>query len=321
MGRNSKAPSTTSSRTRARKRTKNQAEKLLELIKAPSRRPSRPESNDDLVTLASTDAPKTAKYREALVAFIDILGFRTIVNRSRFISERHEPDLVARIVGALSIPVSDFLAEFRRTFAVPEADGMDPLLEVQTFSDTIVLISRPDREGLAAITYCVYRISRQLLINGFYCRGAVAKGEVFSKTDGVLAPIVFGPAFIKAYDLERAAAVGPRVILCNYTASLIRGVSRGSDAVGKLLDGYVRQEKDGPYTIDVLADIRDPASSNRDTVKGELVAIKRQLERVLDLYTESPNVFQKLRRVADDLNRAQQAGRFDPELRIVLPSG
>ncbi len=297
--------------------------KLLALIRAtvPKTPKAAPESELDLVRLAASDAPRSARYTDALVAFIDILGFRTIVNRSRDISERYEAELIERIIGALSIPVADFVAEFRSAYDVQDSGNGAPLVEIQTFSDTIILVAPPTVSGLGAVAYCVYRIARQLLRGGFYCRGAVARGEVYSKRDADFAPIIFGPAFIKAYDLERAAAVGSRVILCNRTTELFRELaSQVNSRLCDFLRRFIRQERDGPFVIDVLADVRDRGATGRENIAGELLAIKQQLERVLLLYTESPNIYQKLRRVAEELNAAQTAGEYRADLRITLPS-
>ena len=91
--------------------------------------------------------------------------------------------------------------------------------------------------------------------NGQIGRGAVTLGPIYHTRS-----VVFGPAFIEAYKLERASAVYPRILLADKLLTSFDLMTDRSDAEG---DGPVlnvkmacqrllRRDQDGIYFIDFL---------------------------------------------------------------------
>ena len=143
------------------------------------------------------------KYSKNIFAFLDILGFRSIVNESRINNE-----LVRKIADILKRSQQIALSSMDLKPTVLEVDPSKYMY--RAFSDTI-LISGPYTSH-----HDMSFISMWVMINQYYLwkeeqtfiRGAMVYGDVFIDKD-----IVFGPALIDAYDLERTKAVWPRVLI------------------------------------------------------------------------------------------------------------
>ncbi len=133
------------------------------------------------------------KYETRVVAFIDILGFKSSVNKS--LKDVQEFD---RILTSLS-DLKEFFIKPKDYYDI-EADreyGADT--QILQVSDSLI-ISRliEERGGIYyMISDCSFAI-HLLISNGFLCRGAIKVGEMHHKDT-----TIFGPAFIDAYEAEK----------------------------------------------------------------------------------------------------------------------
>ncbi len=126
------------------------------------------------------------KYIEGYVAFIDILGF------SQFVSEENNGDKTEKLFS--------FVDKFCYLF------NTSPNLKVKVsfFSDSIVLSSENFANLIAPIYIAESFLKSEL---GLLFRGGITKGKYYN-TNGV----TFGPAVVKAYNLEESAKYS-RVII------------------------------------------------------------------------------------------------------------
>jgi hypothetical protein len=112
-------------------------------------------------------------------------------------------------------------------------------------------------------------IQVNLAAAGFFVRGALTLGKAHLEDK-----LLYGPALVDAYDLERTIAVNPRIVLSQEAAAEIAGsMSDNGPAEG----GYLRIEQDGSVFIDyldiLLDDPADPVpflESHRDMVRTKL---------------------------------------------------
>lgn len=143
------------------------------------------------------------KYTQKIFAFLDILGFEEFVNESR-----KNPELINKITNTLL-----------RSKAVASSTGNAKLTVLKvdptqyrhlTFSDTSVIsgpyISHDDIDFLSGwiIVYQYLMLKEERT----FIRGAVVYGDIYEDND-----VLFGPALIDAYHLERDKALWPRVLI------------------------------------------------------------------------------------------------------------
>lgn len=133
-------------------------------------------------------------YEERVVAFVDILGFRSLVANLP-----KDPSLHKHLHGALSTIKS------MKSFAGDSRTAQKEL-EASVFSDSIVISGAPS-ELFTVIWTCV-GLQTQLLAFDVLTRGGISRGLTYHKED-----LLYGDGMIKAYDLESKAAVYPRVVV------------------------------------------------------------------------------------------------------------
>jgi hypothetical protein len=134
---------------------------------------------------------KLLTYDERMVAFVDVLGFAKIVEAS-------ETDPDARIKVSQIIATDQLFERFMK--------NMYPLVDATFFSDSFVL-SAPAGNTIYLMREAGY-LCRHLLTSGFLFRGAIVAGALHHDNRTIV-----GPAFVKAYRLERDVALYPRVIV------------------------------------------------------------------------------------------------------------
>jgi hypothetical protein len=142
-------------------------------------------------------------YQERVVAFIDILGFKNLVERSE-----SEPKLLERLVEVLE-EIGKY-SDLQKSF---EANGQGAeyfkdMFSVSTFSDSILLSAKCDPLGLMLITAVVASMCNRLLHQGVLTRGAISKGKMIHAGG-----IAIGEGLIKAYQIESSTAIYPRIII------------------------------------------------------------------------------------------------------------
>ena len=137
-------------------------------------------------------------YTDSLVAFLDILG---LTDRIRETETDHSA--VASIAGVLN--------EVNKIASTINSDLKESLridISAHAFSDSIIL-SCPEisRRSFIAMANIVSETQFDIMGLEFFLRGAISAGAHYEK-DG----IAFGPAYIKAYEMEKLS-VWPRVMI------------------------------------------------------------------------------------------------------------
>lgn len=135
-------------------------------------------------------------YQDRLCLFLDILGFSALV-------KAQDCNVVHQVIKKIKRELKsnkDYMAKI----------GSSPI--ATTFSDCIVLsvqVKNADVEEASNIlvTATVKMLQDTYLNQAIALRGGMAYGKLYHQTDGV-----FGPAMIKAYELESQFADWPRVI-------------------------------------------------------------------------------------------------------------
>ena len=121
-------------------------------------------------------------YKDRYCAFVDILGFRQLVAQLSVSGSHFDAlhNLLKRVHGthsgaALDIEETDFLA--------------------QSISDAVAISTRVNGAGLAQILSSLQSLALDLLIEGFFIRGAVVRAPLYHDQG-----MVFGEALVRAYE-------------------------------------------------------------------------------------------------------------------------
>lgn len=234
--------------------------------------------------MTKTKTKRNLAYTPHLITYIDILGFRELVEKRspNFISyairqviEATEPDRKIRETNQENyIKFSDLIVH-----TVPILSPSN-----QKFPDGIVF---HEIHGLALA-------QATLVEEGLLLRGAVTLG-MLERSYGV----VFGPGIIAAYDLEREQAQFPRIVIepglfdALKDSPLLRLHSTYEEEM-KFISSFVKRDDDGVIFIDYLGGMQDECDHPADYFDF-LEKHKKFVEKNLAKFKESKRVLYKYR--------------------------
>jgi hypothetical protein len=132
-----------------------------------------------------------------IVAFIDILGFRDLISRMG----DGETELLKTVLSAF-----DAVERTEKQTYDDIGRLMMPTKEMTFFSDCIAISDL--EENFFRVVLAARSLHVHLLFGGILTRGAIACGSTYHKKR-----IIFGEGLNRAYELERRAAVYPRIIV------------------------------------------------------------------------------------------------------------
>lgn len=237
-------------------------------------------------------------YEQRLCAFVDILGFLDLVQRSvdhpalqGQIRQLLREVVLARPVWERDSPVDVVEARLKRQgVADPRAEAERLVNEYgaaergSSFSDSLVLSATLNDRAITGLVTSLLFLSRGLAEFGKYARGAVSLGLLCHEQD-----LCFGPALIAAYDLEKNVAVYPRVVFSPEAYAAVANVNLPS--VGPLAP-YLREDVDGQRFLDFLnqaaLDLAGPFRAD------QMREIRSELDRQLSSSNAQPQVRKKL---------------------------
>lgn len=231
-------------------------------------------------------------YTECVIAFIDILGFSKLVERSA--KTPGSLDVLTRALNAIAALPSGFKATWH-----PSGRGgmVERTWKVQTrpFSDSMVIFMPKETDSIAQVLFMVRYLHDRMLELELCTRGAVTIGGMYwndawsnpeahpqptehgrdplcGRGGNQGLPITLGPGFIDAHNLESKCAIYPRIIISRTLFTYIEEQDISSSPLGQthppncLLKHFIRQDVDGLRFLDVLhPDIvrSDPESIER----------------------------------------------------------
>jgi nitroreductase len=182
------------------------------------------------------ETEQRVSYRDSLISYFDVLGFKNMV-------ADWPPDRIGVALAELLSLSSHDLHLIRMT-----SRGLS------TFSDHVVrtvgLDGLNENQILDVIEFelaQLQHIQANLAAQNVFVRGAITRGPIFIDQD-----LVFGPALIRAYELEQTLALHPRVI---FDPSLLEHLARDgnlADRLSLLCSHFLFQATDGLSSIDYL---------------------------------------------------------------------
>lgn len=204
-----------------------------------------------------------AQYTQYYIAFLDILGFKNLVN---------DPERTCQDI----LNVYEFVGERHKDFFTGEDENVRNSVKMRIMSDSICLyVEANTRNALHLLmAYCVaFQHDLLIMSPSIFVRGGISLGGMYVKED-----IIFGPALTDAYLLEEKNAKVPRIIIRKKT--LDYGMSTVDEDLQEVMSPCIFRDEDAFYALDylvLLAVGRDVEAINR--VKG---VISNQLDTTID---------------------------------------
>jgi hypothetical protein len=162
-------------------------------------------------------------YVDRFVAFLDIVGFRKIVTDSQSGADKGRLHRMMRSI---------------RSVLEIAYDRKEGAYRFTAFSDSVVISS--DNATL------LLRSASQLLQTfaevGYFLRGGVASGLRFHE-----GPVVYGPALVRANELESTVATVPRIVV---DRSMEGYLERSAEQATKIPDRVLVRDSDGFLRFD-----------------------------------------------------------------------
>lgn len=154
------------------------------------------------------DCTADLEYENRIVLYIDILGFKSAIEYSTVNNA-----FVQKIYATVH---SIFNTKKHNENGYYELKSMG--VEISTFSDNMVISYPLKLDGAVwAMLFDTIVAIVDILSCGFLVRGAITIGKLYHDGD-----VVFGPALNEAVNLEQMNAVYPRVIMSDYTLSVVQ---------------------------------------------------------------------------------------------------
>lgn len=212
-------------------------------------------------------------YRHSIVAFIDILGFTSLVLTGR-----------AELAFKVLAEVHERQQHMRRA---EQNHGAS----ISMFSDSILIsapVEKPLRWQAVVVVSYFQHLYLSLLAKGICCRGAIVAGDLHHDD-----PVAFGPAVIAAYQMEQSA-IYPRILVADEVAAMRIAAEQASLGKGPPENAIFKKDKDGRRFIRMFtpgAPIPQNLIRRNWTERNGILrkAIRRQLNAEIP-----PSVQQKL---------------------------
>lgn len=189
---------------------------------------------------------ENVEYRDALITYLDILGFGDMVQKSD--SDPSQAEVIRNLLSSLQEGTNWGSSERSER---DETGQKIQLFFADNFSDTIIrttFIGRTDplheyiRSEIWRLAKCQYE---QLSKKGILLRGGIARGKLYRHPEG---KFIFGPALVRAYHLAEHVAIYPRIVVDH---DLVEILERHKEYwPGRWAD-------DGVWFVDYLHDMRD----------------------------------------------------------------
>lgn len=239
---------------------------------------------------------KPLAYRKSIVTFIDILGFKSTVDR----------------IPAYAI--YDILKTFKKHAGATDEEVVREFDLVKKinwtrcvfFSDSVVRIRPLDSEHRdGSLFYEILDLLHaqwSLANQGVFIRGGLTIGEVHQDSD-----MLFGPALIQAYNLETSCAKYPRIVIDPAVFRAFRNdhdLRAGHHNLSQdiaFINKLIRQGDDGLYAIDYLGAIRGEMDFP-EAFPDYLAEVKKQIVSQAGAAAGKHSILQKYLWMAKYLN-------------------
>ena len=231
-----------------------------------------------------------SEYREAILSYLDVLGFSALIEQSEKNSAK-----INEIIELLT--TTKRKGEYGMLTPPPVTQYFSDLMVRTTFIPPHPLISRLNAELMTLAKIQCELATRKILI-----RGGVCLKDVYR--DGEL---LFGPALVRSYELAEKVAVVPRIIIDTHL------MKQAESENGVIWEHVYKRGEDGQYFVDYLtAALNDPhyVGATFGTANELLSNHKKTIEDGLKEHIKDDGIRQKY--IWMGLYHNSTVGRFAP---------
>jgi hypothetical protein len=201
------------------------------------------------------------RYEKKIVAFLDVLGFRSMISCSS--------DEAENLIALLDRNLSKVEGEVR------EHKYWGRSFSAKLFSDCICLVADYSPEGAAIILDSAAYLSLFFTFEGIFLRGGVSEGHHFENSR-----MIFSEGLVRAYELESKHARWPRTLVSSDVVKLSQ----------KHVPFLVRRDNDNLVFVDYLEwcseQISPPGQHSYDHHRDRIISN-------LNSYRSTPEVLEK----------------------------
>lgn len=208
---------------------------------------------------------ENAEYVECYIAFLDMLGFKILINQSSC-------DEIAKIFKEYldKIPLQGMYLGGKKIINESTTEA----LKMKVMSDSICLYIEVNQPNalLCMIAVCIM-LQYQLFnsTNPIFLRGAIVRGDLYAEND-----VIFGPGLTQAYLLEENNAKYPRIIL---TRETLKCMENDNDVNVSILAASIFRDDDAFYTVNYFKMLFDGDKTICEKIKH---TIKHFLDTTID---------------------------------------
>jgi hypothetical protein len=197
------------------------------------------------MTDAVNPVPENADYEDRVLIYMDVLGWSELIARS--VDDESARAVLAKISSTLRFPVDGMEKSIRR--------GDDFYgIRVSQFSDTLVMSTLAGKRGqLTSILVLAIGTVQVVVNNGHHVRGAVVRGKLIHRPD-----VIYGPALVEAYKIEKDVAKYPRIIIAPAARELVQKARPDGSQI-------ICDDRDGLQFLDVFTPHLYSAEERRAT--------------------------------------------------------
>ena len=187
------------------------------------------------------------EYEDRIVCFLDILGFKNIIEES----EKDNLKL-QNTLKALKI-LNTYKIDSEQNYGATHES-----VQVTQFSDSIVIsFLIEERDQLILALFNLQEMIVELFDYGFLLRGGISSGNLIH-TDNIL----IGTALHEAYELESSIAIYPRIIISQQLINNYLDINNSDDDFGRdfeesHINDILLNCDDGYYMIDYFFNIKN----------------------------------------------------------------
>lgn len=168
------------------------------------------------------------RYRNKIVAFIDVLGFKEAILED----VDDERRIIARLDEAFTWSINQIPLEEEEWFSV------------KFFSDCLCFSCEPTPRNLLKLLWEVANWHKIFFVYQRFLRGAITFGKHFESER-----IIFSKAMLEAYQLEQSVAIHPRVIVSDSVFTIL---SDADEQTMRQVKAFIRMDRDGKNFVDYL---------------------------------------------------------------------